>query len=295
MLNAPRRVRERDGSVTAVPTAPGARIHGGAIVCAGADGLAAPGRAEAGLAFLGIADQSPAGGSVLVRRNADFRLRSAPGDPVTAASVGRPCYIVDDEFVAASDGGGNRSPAGIVTGIEPGGYAWVRAAAAAGPAAASEPGEEPAEPGPALRKIYSGARTGTGTDRTGAPLDGADATLVLPSAPDTMIVRAGWSLYNNSGAEIQSGFSEGLYAGGDTHVYAVFGNGSWTEFSNVGVLSGSVSTVSVGLVTDTYQWRYAWTLEFDPETRTISWEFAGTGKAIKGRAPVARDLLIMGG
>lgn len=292
MLSAPRRVRERDGSVTAVPAAPGARIHGGAIVCAGADGLAVPGRAGAGLAFLGIADQSPAGNVALVRRNADFLLRSAPGDPIAASSLGRPCYVFDDEFVAASDGGGARSPAGIVTGIEPGGYAWVRAEAAPGPAA--EPAE-PAEPEPALRKIYSGARTGTGTDRTGAPLDGADATLVLPSAPGAMIVRAGWSLYNNSGAEIQSGWSEGLYAGGDTHVYATFGNGSWSEFSNVGVLSGSVSTVSVGLVTDTYQWRYAWTLEFDPETRTISWEFAGTGKAIKGRAPVVRDLLIMGG
>lgn len=145
-----------------------------------------------------------------------------------------------------------------------------------------------------MRRIFARARTGTGTDRAGAPLDGADATLVLPWAPTAMVVRAGWSLYNSSGSEIQSGWSEGLYAEGDTHVYSNFGNGSWVEFANVGVLSDDIATVSVGLVTDTYQWRYAWTLEYDPSTRTISWDFAGTGSAIKGRTPVVRDLLIVG-
>lgn len=199
MLKAPRRIPERDGSTLAVPVAAGARIHGGAIVCAGADGLAVPGRSEAGLAFLGVARESAVGlpaaeKSVLVRRAADFLLRSAAGaDAVTAARIGRPCYIVDDEFVAASDGGGTRSPAGIVTGIE-GGRVWVRgeASPAASPAASprQDGGESLDARLDALERLTADLRAGlpaTGwrdalASQGGVALSAAAATLAAARA-----------------------------------------------------------------------------------------------------------------
>lgn len=40
---------------------------------------------------------------------------SAGGDAITSANVGQPCYVVDDQTVALTDGGGTRCLAGIIT------------------------------------------------------------------------------------------------------------------------------------------------------------------------------------
>lgn len=274
----------RDGLVVPVPKDPAVRIFAGSIVCSDAGGLAVPGRSDAGLAFLGVAESEAVSAerSVLVRRNCDFLLRSAPGDPIAAGSLGRPCYVFDDEFVAATDGGGARCPAGEVVGIHPGGRAWVR-----GKAAASASG--PATGG--LRKIHSGAQTGTGGDRTGAPLDGASATLVLPSAPNVMMVRAGWRLYDGSSVSVE-GYSEGLYAEGDTHVRSHFGNINWAEFENVGVLSDDVTTVAVGLLSDDIQYSNAFTIEYEPSTRTIS--FLAVNDPASSLVPVVHSMIVAG-
>ena len=138
MLSRDIRVESRDGLLVPLPKAPGVAIFAGSIVCCGPDGLAAPGRAAAGLAFLGVAAGAApaAAASVTVRRGCDFLLRFSPQDPVGASRLGRPCWVLDGEFVAGSDGAGTRSPAGIVTGLERG-RCWVRVEpAGASPASA---------------------------------------------------------------------------------------------------------------------------------------------------------------
>ena len=154
MLSASVHTPWREGLDSVVPKSRATVIHGGGIVCADAAGLAVPGRSDPGLAFLGVAEEAatPGAASVLVRRRVDFLLRSDPADPVTAANVGRPCWITDDEFVAASDGGGTRPIAGIVVSIEASGRPWVRAerAPSTGTAAAAA-----AAAGTASRLLHS--------------------------------------------------------------------------------------------------------------------------------------------
>ena len=281
----------RDGLVVPVPKDPAVRIFGGSIVCSDANGLAVPGRAGAGLAFLGVAEGEAVSGerSVLVRRNCDFLLRSVAGaDAVTAERLGRPCYVVDDEFVAASGGDGARPPAGVVTGVRPGGRAWVRGEPAASVAGAS--GQGGVSP-PSLRRIYSGAQTGTGGDRAGAPLDGASATLALPSAPRVMFIRSGWRLYRGSAVAVQ-GYSEGLYAEGDTHVRTHFGNINWSEFENVGVLSDDVTTVAVGLLSTNIQYSDAFTIEYDPDSQELS--FLPVNDPASSLVPVVHSMIVAG-
>ena len=278
MLERSTNIPWRDGKVVPLPKDPAVSIRGGAIVCADASGLAVPGQADPGLAFIGVAECEAVSGerAVLARRNVDFSLRSVAGaGAVTAARIGRPCWIVDDEFVAASDGDGARPVAGIVTGVEPDGRVWVRGEAAAA----------------GMRRIYSGVRTGTGNDRAGSPLDGADDSLVLPSAPDFMLVRAGWRLYSGSSVRTQ-GYSEALYIEGDTHVRAHFGNTNWSEFDNIGVLSDTVLTVSIGVLSDNYRYDNAFTLEYAPATRTVS--FAPVNDPASALVPVVHSLIIAG-
>jgi hypothetical protein len=50
---------------------------------------------------------------------------SAAADAITLTEVGNVCYIVDDQTVAKTSGGGTRSPAGIIEDVDSGGV-WVR-------------------------------------------------------------------------------------------------------------------------------------------------------------------------
>lgn len=47
-----------------------------------------------------------------------FKYNNSGADPVTIASMNKVCYMVDDETVAATDGTGTRSVAGLVRGID---------------------------------------------------------------------------------------------------------------------------------------------------------------------------------
>jgi hypothetical protein len=120
-----------DGELISVPVAANAVIFAGALVVATATGFAAPGSTATGLTYLGRADQSAdnTGGadgdvSVLVRRKKAFRFANSGVDAVTQASLGRACYIVDDETVAATNGTNTRSAAGLVVGLDADGV-WV--------------------------------------------------------------------------------------------------------------------------------------------------------------------------
>lgn len=130
MLSKMKNIYRRVGRQAAHPLAAAAKIHAGAIVVL-EGGFAKPGYAASGLTAVGMADASAdnSGGadgdlSVTVSRDDWVRVLNDIGDPVTRASINQPCFIVDDETVAASDGGGTRSEAGIVRDLDDAGV-WI--------------------------------------------------------------------------------------------------------------------------------------------------------------------------
>lgn len=125
--NTPYKVPEE----ISVPVAASTKIYGGALVVANASGYAAGGSTAATLTYLGRAEEkvdNSAGAngakSVRVARGKAFKFKNSDADPVTQASLGKSCYIVDDETVAATSDDSARSAAGIVLGIESDGV-WV--------------------------------------------------------------------------------------------------------------------------------------------------------------------------
>lgn len=129
-LTTERKTPRRDSKLLVVPVAANAVIYAGALAVANGSGYAAPGSTAATLTYLGRAEESVdnTGGSngdksITVSRG-PFQFKNSGSDPVTQASFGKVCYIVDDETVAATDGTGTRSAAGIVTGIDSDGV-WV--------------------------------------------------------------------------------------------------------------------------------------------------------------------------
>lgn len=131
-LNADRNTWDTDGSEIAVPVGANAKIFAGALVAANATGFGVPGSTAATLTYLGRAQEyiDNTGGadgavSVRVRRLRAFYWLNSGSDPVTQASLGKPCYIVDDATVSKTNAGGNtQSVAGTVIGVDAGGV-WV--------------------------------------------------------------------------------------------------------------------------------------------------------------------------
>ena len=99
---------------------------------ANSTGFAAPGSVATTLTYLGRAEEyvDNTGGAngdktVQIRRRKAFKFKNYATDLVTQASLGKTCYIVDDETVAATNGGNTRSAAGAVLGIETDGV-WIQ-------------------------------------------------------------------------------------------------------------------------------------------------------------------------
>ena len=120
----------QDGEVLSVPVAAGKKIFAGALVAANATGLATPGATATGLTALGRAEEmvdNSAGGNgavnIRVRRGKAFKFAN-DADAVTQSMLGKTIYIVDDQTVAKTDGGGTRSAAGKCVGVESDGV-WV--------------------------------------------------------------------------------------------------------------------------------------------------------------------------
>lgn len=108
-----------------------AKIYMGAMVVTNAAGYAKPGATAATLTYLGRAEEyvdNSAGSNgdktVLVRRGKAFKWLNSGADPVVQANMGKLCYIVDDQTVAATSDTAARSAAGIVVGIDTDGV-WV--------------------------------------------------------------------------------------------------------------------------------------------------------------------------
>jgi hypothetical protein len=130
-LTKDRQTPYKDGELIAVPLAANAVVFNGGLVCAAASGFGTPGAVATTLTALGVANESAnnTGGangakSVMVRRKKAFLFKNHGADLVTQASLGKPCYIVDDETVALTNGGTTRSVAGTVLGVDSSGV-WV--------------------------------------------------------------------------------------------------------------------------------------------------------------------------
>jgi len=126
----PRNTITRQGDDREIGVKAATRIWQGTIVVNDA-GVAAPGRTATGLTALGLAletadNREGSAGAITVKaRRGAFYLKNSSGDPVTAASIGKDVYIVDDETVSATNAGGNtQSVAGKCFDVDAGGV-WV--------------------------------------------------------------------------------------------------------------------------------------------------------------------------
>jgi len=114
-----------DGRFRSVPVAAGVVIYAGALVALNGAGTAEPGVTATGLVALGRAESrvdNSAGAAgalnVLVRRGVFRWNNSAGADLITQANIGAEAYIVDDNTVALTNGGGARSAAGKIFDID---------------------------------------------------------------------------------------------------------------------------------------------------------------------------------
>ena len=128
-LSADRNTPRREGGSYRRPVAAGVKIYIGALVVLDNAGFAHPGHVGLGLiadgrAEIQIDNTLGAAGAVAVpvRAGNFVYANSAGGDAITAANIGAPCYIVDDQTVALTNGGGGgaatRSPAGTILDID---------------------------------------------------------------------------------------------------------------------------------------------------------------------------------
>jgi hypothetical protein len=105
-------------------------IFAGALLMRNAAGHIIRGATATGAVGVGRAEErktsTSAGVTGIVYRPGTFRYaNSASADEITAADIGRACWIVDDETVARTNGSNTRSKAGTVVAVEPLGV-WVR-------------------------------------------------------------------------------------------------------------------------------------------------------------------------
>lgn len=104
----------------------------GGIVCSSA-GFGFPGKTGTGLVCEGVAltdwDNTALGAAdgdvvIKVETGVFLMISDTAGDAVTAAAQGRVAYMNDDNVVSLTDGGGTRSPAGLVIRVDSAGV-WI--------------------------------------------------------------------------------------------------------------------------------------------------------------------------
>ena len=130
-LTQDRNTQTKDGIVVGLAVGAGVKIFAGGMVGVNAAGFAVPASADATLVTVGRADQfvdNTTGGdgavTVNIVRGKLVKMANLAADPVTQASIGRNCYVADDQTVAAGHAVNTRPVAGKVFGIEADGV-WV--------------------------------------------------------------------------------------------------------------------------------------------------------------------------
>lgn len=126
-----RHTPERMGALRAGRCAAAQLIHAGSLVARNAAGDIVKGVTATGLTGIGRAEDrvdnsaGAAGARTVPYKVGIFAFANAPTDLVTIADIGKPCFIVDDQTVAKTDGTGTRSRAGLVEDVDAVGV-WVR-------------------------------------------------------------------------------------------------------------------------------------------------------------------------
>ena len=127
-----------------------------------------------------------------------------------------------------------------------------------------------------------------------APLVGAGDALALPGGPYAELdVRILYDLRNSSGAQTYNGHSNGAYYGAPTPgswIQTLSNRNYWWAFANLG---GALATYSVGMVHGTSSLTNAWTVEFDPATRRLSFLAADSSAAVS-LLPRVYSLIVAG-
>lgn len=131
VLSQDRNTPRAQGDVKELLIAATQLIYAGAIVMRNAAGYAVKGAAAAGLVGVGRAEErvdnsaGAAGDKRVKVRPGTYRYNnSAAGDAITIADIGKPCFAVDDQTVAKTDGAGARSIAGFIDDVDVHGV-WV--------------------------------------------------------------------------------------------------------------------------------------------------------------------------
>ena len=131
-LTKDRNTPGRDGLIVSLPVAASKKIFAGALVARDSGGNATPGATATGLLGAGRAEaqadnSAGAAGAVSVDvRKGVFRFaNSSGGDLIARSEIGQPCYIVDDQTAAKTNGTGTRSVAGTVFDVDTEGV-WVK-------------------------------------------------------------------------------------------------------------------------------------------------------------------------
>ena len=122
-----RNTEMREGDIFAYELATTAKINKGTLVVLDA-GYAKPGFESAAAVCVGVATDTAdgtAGDAHVNARSGTFLFRGATGaDEITRTEIGKDCFVVDDETVAKTDGGGTRAKAGRVRAVE-GANVWI--------------------------------------------------------------------------------------------------------------------------------------------------------------------------
>lgn len=115
-----------DGELFRVPCEADAVIDAGHLVCVNAAGFAIAGTPAADNTVMGVADDAAdnTGGiqgqnHVMVRRNKAFYLDNDSAAPVTQASVGKTCYLIDSHTVTRGSNSAGKPVVGKVLGVFP--------------------------------------------------------------------------------------------------------------------------------------------------------------------------------
>ena len=127
-LTQPRNTAKRIGGMFSHPVAAGVMLFAGALVMGDATGFATPGATAVGLIPFGRAEEdvdntSGAEGDKNVNVSRSI-FKYANDGSITRAHMGQALYVVDDQTLAATNGGGTRSAAGKLVQVDADGV-WV--------------------------------------------------------------------------------------------------------------------------------------------------------------------------
>ncbi len=131
-LTKDRDTKERSGDNRNIEVAAGVEIFTGSLIAYNAAGNAVPGSTSttlkaAGRASSHVDNTSGADGDQSVEAETGIFAwdNSSAADEITRGDIGNDCYIVDDQTVAKTDGGGARSVAGVIFDVDEYGV-WVK-------------------------------------------------------------------------------------------------------------------------------------------------------------------------